>query len=345
MQTLRLIIDPDHSAQNEVHIGRAAGILRAGGVVAFPTETVYGLGAHALDAAAVQKIFAAKQRPSWDPLIVHVNSQEMLKGVVRTVPELIQQAMARFWPGPLTLLLERSHTVPDAVTAGRPKVAVRMPAHPVALALIAQSGLPLAAPSANLFGRPSPTTAGHVLADLDGRIDAILDAGPTQVGLESTVVDPLEEPPVIYRAGAISREQLQEIFGEVRYYRPSPQQKPTSAPEALPSPGTGIRHYAPTAKLVLVEPSALAESVRALCGQGKKVGIMLPREARTEPGVAAVYDWGSLQDAEKLAHNLFAGLRWLDERKVDVIVCPVPQGEGGLFPAIRDRLDKAARES
>src|SRR5579884_3387761 len=189
MQTLRLIVDPGDPARSEAQISKAAAILKGGGTVAFPTETVYGLGAHALDAAAVEKIFMAKQRPGWDPLIVHVTDEQMLRRVVSHVPEVAREAIAQFWPGPLTLLLDRAPDLPRAVTAGRPKVAVRMPAHPIAHALITAAGIPLAAPSANLFGRTSPTTAEHVLADLEGRIDAVLDGGPTMVGVESTVAD------------------------------------------------------------------------------------------------------------------------------------------------------------
>jgi L-threonylcarbamoyladenylate synthase len=341
MKTLRLVINPNDPEQAEAHLRTAAKILQAGGLVAFPTETVYGLGGHALDPAAVVKIFEAKQRPSWDPLIVHVSHESMLHGVAREIPERVRGAIVRFWPGPLTLLVERNPRLPSAVTAGRSKVAVRMPAHPIAAGLIAHAGLPVAAPSANLFGRPSPTTADHVLADLDGRIDAVLDAGETQVGVESTVADLMAEPPVIYRAGAVSQKQLRELFPGIKYYEPPAEQ--TSAPEALPSPGTAIRHYAPRAKLVLVEPGALLERIRAFAGQ--KVGMMLPGELRPAGELEGVeiYPWGSLQVPETLAHNLFAGLRWLDEQKVDVIVCPIPPGDDGLFPAIRDRLNKAAR--
>ena len=220
--------------------------------MALPTETVYGLGANALDAAAVGRIFAAKKRPAWDPIIVHIADEAMLEGLVAEVPEAARKLMKAFWPGPLTLLLPRSAAVPDAVTAGRPLVGVRMPAHPVALELIRRAGVPVAAPSANLFGHISPTSAAHVLDDLDGRIDAVVDGGPTAHGVESTVLDPCQSPMVIYRPGAITAEQIRGVGGAVQVFR-SPGEPAEEPKEAMPSPGVGLRHYAPKARLVLVE--------------------------------------------------------------------------------------------
>src|ERR1035438_7332755 len=212
VKTLRLVVDPEdlqNSKADDV-LGRAVQLLRAGGLVALPTETVYGLGANALDAAAVRRIFEAKQRPAWDPIIVHIADVAMLEGLVEEVPEAARRLIETFWPGPLTLLLPRTAAVPDAVTAGRALVGVRMPVHPVALELIRRAGVPVAAPSANLFGHISPTTAAHVLADLDGRIDAVVDAGPTEHGVESTVLDPNTSPMMIYRPGARSEEHTSE---------------------------------------------------------------------------------------------------------------------------------------
>ncbi len=203
----------------------------------------------------------AKQRPSWDPIIVHIAGpvleNPMLKQLVTRFPPVVRSLMEAFWPGPLTLLLPRSATVPDVVTAGRPLVGIRMPAHPVAFEVIRQAGVPVAAPSANVFSHISPTTAAHVLDDLDGKIDAIIDAGPTRHGVESTVLDPTQSPMVIYRPGAITAQQIREVAGPVVNYeeRMLPQ---TAAPEALPSPGVGLRHYAPRARLILVE-GTLAE--------------------------------------------------------------------------------------
>ena len=259
MNTLRLPLNPARldSAEAQSALDRAAGIIRAGGLVAFPTETVYGLGANALDAVAVSRIFAAKQRPSWDPVIVHVAgavaANPMVERLVTEVPESARKLIAAFWPGPLTLLLPRAAVVPDSVTAGRPLVGVRMPAHPVAVELIRRAGVPIAAPSANTFSRTSPTTAAHVLEDLDGRIDAILDGGPTPHGVESTVLDPCQSPMVIYRPGAITAEQIREAAGAVKLFGA---ERTPGVPEALPSPGVGLRHYAPRARLVLIEAPA-----------------------------------------------------------------------------------------
>ena len=352
MMTLRLRVDARalDSAESRASIAQAAEILRTGGTVAFPTETVYGLGANALSAEAVAKIFAAKQRPSWDPLIVHVDSPEMLRRVAASVPPRAGRLIEAFWPGPLTLLLPKHADVPEIVTAGRPRVGARMPAHPVARALIHAAGMPLAAPSANTFGRTSPTLADHVAEDLDGRIDAILDAGETAHGVESTVLDVCEEPCILYRPGVITLEQICAITPAVAFVE---SEKTNSAePQSLPSPGVGIRHYAPRARMVLVDGSvidgfgdeqkkAFAEAVRQAEDAGERVGVMLP-EAFQGAGQAVVWRWGCWDDAEELAQRLFAGLRWLDGKGATVIVCPLPPSQG-VGVAIRDRLKKAAK--
>ena len=231
----------------EAGLLRAAELLRKGGTVAFPTETVYGLGANALDPEAVAKIFRAKERPSWDPVIVHICDHTMLNQVADISPALSERTealIAAFWPGPLTLLLPRTAAVPDSVTAGRPLVGVRMPAHPLALELIRRSGVPIAAPSANRFGRTSPTTKAHVLSDVDGRIDAVLDGGPTSVGVESTVLDVTSM--TIFRPGAVTAEMIAAVAGEVRIFQDTASQSSAATPpESLPSPGVGLRHYAP----------------------------------------------------------------------------------------------------
>ena len=345
MKTQRLTVNPalmDGAEANEA-LDRAAEILRRGGLVALPTETVYGLGADALDSAAVARIFEAKKRPAWDPVIVHIADEAMLEGLVAEVPERARRLMKAFWPGPLTLLLPRSAAVPDAVTAGRPLVGVRMPAHPVALELIRRAGVPVAAPSANLFSHISPTTAAHVLDDLDGRIDAVLDAGPTAHGVESTVLDPGQDPMVIYRPGAVTEEQIRAVGGAVEVFR-SHDEVVREPIEALPSPGVGLRHYAPKARLVLVEGPI--ESLAKLLIQqaqslgGERPGIMLPGEIDSPVGGAEVYAWGRWSAPEELARNLYAGLRELDARGCTAILCPVPSG-GGIGEAIRDRLRKA----
>jgi L-threonylcarbamoyladenylate synthase len=310
-------------------------MIARGGLVVFPTETVYGLGANALDRDAVLKIFEAKQRPAWDPIIVHASNLDMLRSLVREWPEKAQALAAKFMPGPLTLLLPKRDIIPNECTAGRAKVGVRIPANPIALALISAAGTPIAAPSANRFGSTSPTTAAHVLRDLDGRIDAVLDGGECAVGVESTVLDPLLDPPVIYRPGGISRERIEAVVGPVRIAEKSlGNDKP---PESLESPGLGIRHYAPRAKVVLVESEL--EMMRA--AEGDRVGLMLPDGWKgTEDMV--VYRWGPIHHPETLARRLYFGLRWLDEQGVNVIVCPLPAA-AGLGLAVRDRLLKAAK--
>jgi len=328
-------------------LSRAATLLRDGGLVAFATETVYGLGANALSAEAVAGIFSAKKRPSWDPLIVHLASVEQLTQIARIPAELVGRVAAlaeAFWPGPLTMLLPRTSAVADAVTAGRELVGVRVPAHLAARALLAAAGVPVAAPSANLFGHTSPTTAAHVLADLDGRIDAVLDAGPTSIGVESTVLDPTQTPMVLYRPGAVSAEQLTAVTGvAVEVFVPTIEVQPAS----MPSPGVGIRHYAPRARLVLVEGSsealqtALAEAAAA--AQDGTIGVLLP-QGWTLNAEAVIQSWGQWNDAETLAAGLFAGLRALDDCGVSMILCPLPEA-GGIRDAVRDRLQKAARSA
>ena len=329
-------------------IGRAAEILRRGGTVAFPTETVYGLGANALDPVAVTKIFEAKQRPGWDPLIVHVCDRAMLGRVARIDGESavrVERLIEAFWPGALTLLLPRTAEVPDAVTAGRPLVGVRMPAHGVARKLIELAGVPIAAPSANRFGHTSPTTAAHVLTDLDGRIDAVLDGGSTEVGVESTVLDANEVPVVLYRQGGVTVERLRGLLGgdAVRVYV---RDGAAGEPESLPSPGVGMRHYAPEASLVLIE-QPVAETFDLLADhwwrENATLGVMLPDGwPAAQHGIA--FRWGGWEDKDELARRLFEGLRALDDRGATVIVCPLPSAEG-IGAAIRDRLEKAARTS
>jgi len=319
---------------------QAALIIRLGGVVAFPTETVYGLGANALDKAAILRIFEAKKRPSWDPIIVHASNLNMLRNLVRVWPAKAEALAQKFMPGPLTLLLPKRDIIPSVCTAGRDKVGVRIPSHPVARALIDAAQAPLAAPSANLFGGTSPTTADHVLADLDGRIDAVLDAGPTDVGVESTVIDPTQDDPVIYRPGGITREEIEAVIGPVHV---AEHEISDEAPESLESPGLGIRHYAPKAKVVLVESEdELSEVAMTILQHGQKLGLMLPSNwLKGLQAEAVIFDWGTWEERETLAQRLYAGLRWLDEQQVEIAICPLPPAEG-LGVAIRDRLRKAA---
>jgi L-threonylcarbamoyladenylate synthase len=347
--TLRLHVDANavDSATSMASLRQAAELLRKGGTVAFPTETVYGLGANALDETAVQAIFEAKQRPAWDPLIVHVINDEQLQQVAGEIPRNGRVLMDAFWPGPLTLLLPKNPRLPQIVTAGRDRVGARMPRHPVARRLIELAGLPIAAPSANTFGRTSPTRADFVLQDLDGRIDAVIDAGETSLGLESTVIDVCDEPPILYRPGMVTLQQVQALCPSVIAYHEPPGAELT--PQALPSPGVGLKHYSPRARLVLLEwfnadTATVLRLANELQAASQVVGIMLPTALdnghREWP--FQIYRWGNLANPDELARRLFAGLRELDAAGATVIICPLPKDEG-LGVAIRDRLFKAAR--
>jgi L-threonylcarbamoyladenylate synthase len=338
IETERLILtgDPLHDAPL---IERAGAVIRAGGLVAFPTETVYGLGADALNPDAVRRIFEAKGRPAWDPLIVHAADLEQLRLLVQELPPTAERLAQKLMPGPLTLVLPKASRVPDIVTAGRPTVAVRIPAHPVAQALIRASGTPIAAPSANRFGRPSPTNADHVMADLAGRIELVLDAGPTPVGVESTVINLTTHPPTILRPGGVARETIEQLIGRVRLLEEA---MPEGQP--LPSPGTSPRHYAPRVPLLLCppEPEAFASAVEDALNLYMRIGAMAPEGWRlpTDRRVL-VYAWGHWGDWQGLAQRLFEGIRWLEAQGVDAIVCPLPPAEQ-LALAIRDRLLRAA---
>jgi L-threonylcarbamoyladenylate synthase len=281
----------------------AAHLLRQGGLVAFPTETVYGLGANALDARAVGRIFEVKGRPANDPLIVHVAGTADLTTLTERVPAAALKLAEQFWPGPLTLVLPRSPIVPDAVTAGLATVAVRMPAHPVARALIAAAGVPVAAPSANLFSRPSPTTAAHVLEDLRDRIEIVIDAGPTRVGVESTVLDLSGPVPVVLRPGAVTREMLLGVLPSV--------DERTGRPEedaVMPSPGMLSRHYSPRAQLTLYDGppdavrSRMTADANAALAAGQRVGVVAADEDRFEVG--RVVSVGPLTRPEVVASRL-----------------------------------------
>jgi L-threonylcarbamoyladenylate synthase len=281
MKTLVLRVDPEHPDPEKVEL--AARKLREGGLVAFPTETVYGLGADALNPRAVLSLFEAKRRPLDNPPIVHVGEREEIHALTKEVPPEAEELVKRFWPGPLTLVLKKSPSVPSVTTCGLETIALRMPRHEVALALIRRSQTPVAAPSANLAGRPSPTRAEHVLQDLEGRIDLILDGGPTQVGVESTVLDLTVDPPQILRPGGTPPEALEEVLGRVTLHPSAVAEREVEVEKAR-SPGMKHRHYAPNAELLVVEgePSAVAEKMAELAGelrrQGKRVGILATQE-------------------------------------------------------------------
>ena len=312
----------------------AAEILRRGGLVAFPTETVYGLGADALNADAVKQIFVAKGRPLDNPMIVHIASVADLKVLTTHVPEEAEQLIEKFWPGPLTLILHKSPDVPDDVTGGLDTVAVRMPHNKIALALIRALGHPIAAPSANLSGRPSGTTAGHVLHDCAGKIEMILDGGPVTVGVESTVLDLSRKPPAILRPGAVTQEDLALFLGRVVMGRGAESRKR--------SPGTRYRHYSPKARVTLVEPGdekAIAKLAKQYAAEGKKVAVVAHHFASSgkEGPIVRIMP----QDLEEYARLIFAVLRELDELAVDEIIIEKTEEEG-IGVAIMDRLKRAA---
>lgn len=318
-------IDPQSPDRREIE--RAAQILRDGGLVAFPTETVYGLGAHALDPKAVRKIFFVKGRPVWDPLIIHVRDLAMARPLMKQLLPPFEALSSRFWPGPLTLVVEKAAQVPGEVTARRETVALRMPGHPVAAALLAAAGLPIAAPSANRFGRPSPTRAEHVVADLADHVDLILDAGPTPLGVESTVLDLTQSPPVILRPGGVAREELEKILGDVRVAAPVPR---GVADEGLAGPGMSLKHYAPRTPIELIDCSA-DEVVLAL----KRRVDEFTRQGKT------LYVLSNFGHSRLYAQTLYAQLREADSQQVDVILCVMPPPKG-LGLAVRDRLLRAA---
>lgn len=344
MRAERMLLIGD-GAQDAPTMVRAAAVIRRGGLVAFPTETVYGLGAHALDADAVSRIFDAKGRPAGDPVIVHVTGPDALAGVVGAVPVAARALMARFWPGPLTLILERGPAVPLRVTAGGPTVAVRVPAHPVAIALLRAAGVPIAAPSANRFSRPSPTTADDVAEDLGDRIDMILDGGPTTHGVESTVVDCTSSVPLVLRPGAITLEALREVNPDITLRT----RVVADTDTVLTAPGTLLKHYAPRAEVRLWTgaPPTLMDAVREDIAQelraGRRVGALLLDEDLQAINEASVVkaSLGSGAHREEAAARLFAALRALDRHGVDVIITR-DLGRDGLGLTIWDRLYRAA---
>ncbi|MBQ4259573.1 MAG: threonylcarbamoyl-AMP synthase [Lachnospiraceae bacterium] len=323
---------------------RAGAIIRQGGLVAFPTETVYGLGGDALNASSSEKIYAAKGRPSDNPLIIHICRIEDLRGIVKDVPEVAYKIAKAFWPGPLTMIMEKADIVPTQTTGGLNTVAVRFPSHKIAQKLIEYSGGFVAAPSANLSGKPSPTGAKYVIEDMRGRIDAIIDGGDVGIGLESTILDLTVTPPQILRPGYVTQQMLEELLGEVEIDRTTLREDTKEAPKA---PGMKYRHYAPKADLLIVEGSL--EAVVAYINrrsktdrqQGKKVGIIATGETCDSYEADVIKDVGFRGDQETIARNLFRVLREFDDAGVD---CIYSEGfdTDGLGQAIMNRLLKAA---
>jgi L-threonylcarbamoyladenylate synthase len=313
-----LAMDVPLDAPLRAAIDEAIARLRAGGLVAFPTETVYGLGADARDDAAVRRIFAVKGRPADHPLILHFADADAALAAAREVPASARLLADALWPGPLTLILRRGAWVSDAVTGGQDTVGVRVPAHPVAHALLAGLGAPIAAPSANRFGAVSPTTAAHVRADLGHDVDAVVDGGPANVGLESTIVDLTRELPTILREGGVPREELAALLALARS---------DAAPGEVRAPGTLAAHYAPRARVVLVDAAAVDAERGRLAALGARVAVIpAPRDAA---------------ETASLARDLYARLRAADDTATDIVLAVLPASVG-LGAAIADRLRRAA---
>ncbi|MDE6889562.1 MAG: threonylcarbamoyl-AMP synthase [Eubacterium sp.] len=341
----RTVVKKVMEIEPDMEVIREAGqIIRAGGLVAFPTETVYGLGADALQPEASKKIYEAKGRPSDNPLIVHICCFEDLKHIVTTVPKAVRLLADAFWPGPLTMILPKSKKIPYETSGGLDTVAVRMPSNKIALALIQEGGGYIAAPSANTSGKPSPTVADHVYVDLKDKIPLILDGGAVGIGIESTILDLTEEVPVVLRPGFITLEMLSEVIGKVRIDPGIMSVDTNIKPKA---PGMKYRHYAPCAELVLVEGvqekvvARINELAREQIKEGKKVGIIGTQETAGRYEYGFVVSIGNRQEEEMIAHNLYKTLRKFDESETDIIY-----SESFATPrmgqAIMNRLLKAA---
>ncbi|MBC5713879.1 threonylcarbamoyl-AMP synthase [Roseburia sp. BX1005] len=334
----------DSKAVDHQKMEEAAQLIRSGELVAFPTETVYGLGADALNPQASKKIYAAKGRPSDNPLIVHIAKFEDLEDIAKKVPQEAKKLADAFWPGPLTMIVDKNEKVPYETTGGMDTVAIRMPDHPVALELIRQSGCLIAAPSANTSGRPSPTLAEHVAEDLGGRIPMILDGGEVGIGIESTIIDLTEKIPMILRPGYITKEMLEAVIGTVQTDPGIIAADSTKKPKA---PGMKYRHYAPKANLMLIDGAKCAvvdkinELTDAMHSEGKKVGIIGTDETVASYRGDMVLSIGAREDEDAIARHLYKLLREFDEADVDVIY-----SESFATPrigqAIMNRLLKAA---
>lgn len=343
MNTKIIRIDKENFTDEQLM--EAAEILRSGGLVAIPTETVYGLGANALDAAASKKIYEAKGRPSDNPLIAHISCMEELPALVAEIPEAGKKLAEKYWPGPLTMIFPKKDIVPYGTTGGLDTVAIRMPSDPIANRLIKLAGVPVAAPSANTSGRPSPTKAEHVVEDMDGKIEMIIDGGEVGIGVESTIVDVSGEVPMLLRPGAITMEMLRETLGEVEIDPAI--LGPMSADVKPKAPGMKYRHYAPKAEMTLVEGEMdkvvefINREAKAALEAGKKVGIICTEESKALYECGDLKVIGSREHEETVAHNLFAVLREFDDCQVDCIFSE-SFSKDSLGQAIMNRLCKAA---
>lgn len=342
MKTLYIRSDAD--TPNEEGIRRAGGIIRAGGLVAFPTETVYGLGGDALNKESSRKIYAAKGRPSDNPLIVHICRFSDMEKIVERIPQSAHDLAEAFWPGPLTMILPKSDAVPYETTGGLDTVAVRFPSHPAARAFIEAAGGYVAAPSANRSGRPSPTTAKYVAEDMDGRIDMIIDGGEVGIGLESTIVDLTGETPMVLRPGYITQEMLQNVLGEITADKTMLGEADGTRPKA---PGMKYRHYAPKGVLTIVEGNrdAVTQKINELAAQasaaGEKVGVIATQETVNVYQADCVKNIGPRADEAAIAHNLYAVLREFDDEEMTVLFSEAFD-TAGMGQAIMNRLLKAA---
>lgn len=342
MKTKMLRLDEENI--NKEIIASAAKVIKDGGLVSFPTETVYGLGANGLDEQAIAKIFKAKGRPQDNPLILHISSVEELDELVSEISDEAKVCIDKFWPGPLTMIFKRSGIIPDGITAGLDTVAIRMPSNKIALELIRQAQRPIAAPSANISGKPSPTAADHVFTDLDGKLEMIIDGGRTGVGLESTVLDLTEEVPTILRPGGITHEDLVKVLGKVEIDKSITNFNEKIIPK---SPGQKYKHYAPNSEMIIFEGEMenVISNIKKICEEnialGKKVGIMCTDETENNYNKGLVYSMGSRKNGETIAHNLFYILRDMDKENVDIILAESTSfSEIGL--AIMNRMIKAA---
>ncbi len=327
-------------------INKAATVLQNGGTVAFPTETVYGLGANALSSTAVEGIFRAKGRPKDNPLIVHISDISQIDNLVESIPLKSLELMERFWPGPLTIIFNKRENVPNIVTGGLSTVAIRMPNHKIALELIRAAGLPIAAPSANASGKPSPTHVNHVIEDMNGRVNMIIDGGITGIGVESTVLDVSGDIPIILRPGGVTKEDLLEVFTKVEYDLALESNNENMIPK---SPGQKYRHYSPNAKMVVFQgeadnvSNAINESAKEYSHKGMKVGIMATEQNRDKyQGNVIVI--GDRENPESIAGNLFRTLREFDKMAVDIILAEGIK-EDGIGKAIMNRMKKAASDN
>jgi L-threonylcarbamoyladenylate synthase len=312
--------------------------LRRGKLVVFPTETVYGLGANAFDARAVKRIFWAKCRPADNPLIVHISEKKQLKKIVKEISPIAKKLISNFWPGPLTLLFFKTKRIPSVVTAGLPTVAVRMPSHPIAHALIQKAGVPIAAPSANTAGKPSVTRASHAFEDLFGRVSWIIDSGPATAGLESTILDTTQSPPVLLRPGAVSRERIERVIGKIVVHSVVSGTKKSGSDFVATAPGMKYRHYAPKAAVWMVAPKKLSGIAKKESGK-KRIAVLTFQKVRCANCI--VFRFSSVQ---RMAHDLFHCFRLCDEAGIKLVLVEAVS-EKGIGLALSNRIRKAASKT